>query len=59
MPATSLVDLFAEQRIGWQLELAAEKGLEFGNIDAIVEHIQQRGLSSASAFFAARRFVVR
>lgn len=33
---------FAEQRIGWQLELAAEKGLEFGNIDAIVEHIQQR-----------------
>jgi fructosamine-3-kinase len=33
---------FAEQRIGWQLELAAEKGLEFGNIDAIVEHVQQR-----------------
>jgi len=33
---------FAEQRIGWQLELAAEKGLEFGNIDAIVDHIQQR-----------------
>ncbi|MFP5925265.1 fructosamine kinase family protein [Salmonella sp. 741265055_HSA] len=33
---------FAEQRIGWQLELAAEKGITFGNIDAIVEHIQQR-----------------
>jgi fructosamine-3-kinase len=33
---------FAEQRIGWQLELAAEKGMEFGNIDAIVEHIHQR-----------------
>jgi fructosamine-3-kinase len=33
---------FSEQRIGWQLELAAEKGLEFGNIDAIVEHVQQR-----------------
>ena len=30
---------FAEQRIGWQLELAAEKGIAFGNIDAIVEHI--------------------
>ncbi len=26
----------------WQLELAAEKGIAFGNIDAIVEHIQQR-----------------
>lgn len=33
---------FAEQRIGWQLELAAEKGITFGNIDAIVEHVQQR-----------------
>ncbi|MEA7614627.1 DUF5339 family protein, partial [Salmonella enterica subsp. enterica serovar Anatum] len=31
---------FAEQRIGWQLELAAEKGITFGNIDAIVEHVQ-------------------
>lgn len=41
-PATSLVNVFAEQRIGWQLELAAEKGIAFGNIDAIVEHIQQR-----------------
>ncbi|MEA1064900.1 fructosamine kinase family protein [Erwinia sp. HR93] len=33
---------FAEQRIGWQLELAAEKGLTYGDIDAIVEEIQQR-----------------
>lgn len=33
---------FAEQRIGWQLELAAEKGIAFGNIDAIVDHVQQR-----------------
>lgn len=40
--ATPLVDFFAEQRIGWQLELAAEKGITFGNIDAIVEHVQQR-----------------
>ena len=38
----SLPAFFAEQRIGWQLELAAEKGIAFGNIDAIVEHIQQR-----------------
>ncbi len=42
IPATPLVDFFAEQRIGWQLELAAEKGITFGNIDAIVEHVQQR-----------------
>ncbi|WP_297198721.1 fructosamine kinase family protein [uncultured Pluralibacter sp.] len=33
---------FAEQRIGWQLELAAEKGLTFGDIDAIVGHVHQR-----------------
>jgi fructosamine-3-kinase len=26
---------FAEQRIGWQLELAAEKGLHFGDIDTL------------------------
>lgn len=32
---------FAEQRIGWQLEIAAEKGIEFGNIDAIVDAVQQ------------------
>lgn len=33
---------FAEQRIGWQLELAAEKGLSFGDIDGIVAAIQTR-----------------
>ncbi len=33
---------FSEQRIGWQLELAAEKGLSFGDIDGIVDAIQSR-----------------
>ncbi|WP_024548697.1 fructosamine kinase family protein [Siccibacter turicensis] len=33
---------FAEQRIGWQLELAAEKGLDFGDIDRIVDSVQQQ-----------------
>ncbi|MGV7093602.1 fructosamine kinase family protein [Siccibacter turicensis] len=33
---------FAEQRIGWQLELAAEKGLDFGDIDRIVDGVQQQ-----------------
>ncbi|MEB5920811.1 fructosamine kinase family protein [Franconibacter daqui] len=33
---------FAEQRIGWQLELAAEKGLEFGDIDLIVDAVHQQ-----------------
>ena len=33
---------FAEQRIGWQLELAAEKGLHFGDIDTLVDMVQQR-----------------
>ena len=33
---------FAEQRIGWQLELAAEKGLHFGDIDTLVDVVQQR-----------------
>ncbi|MCS3429599.1 fructosamine kinase family protein [Klebsiella sp. BIGb0407] len=32
---------FAEQRIGWQLEIAAEKGIKFGNIDTIVDTVQQ------------------
>ncbi|WP_413110328.1 fructosamine kinase family protein [Thaumasiovibrio sp. DFM-14] len=30
---------FAEQRIGWQLQLAAEKGHQFGNIDTIVSRV--------------------
>ncbi|MEY8710274.1 hypothetical protein A9B99_18340 [Mangrovibacter phragmitis] len=33
---------FAEQRIGWQLELSAEKGITFGNIDIIVEKVRER-----------------
>lgn len=33
---------FAEQRIGWQLELAAEKGIIFGDIDALVDCVRQR-----------------
>lgn len=33
---------FAEQRIGWQLELAAERGLDFGDIDQIVDAVQQQ-----------------
>lgn len=32
---------FAEQRIGWQLQLAQEQGISFGNIDAIVECARQ------------------
>lgn len=31
---------FAEQRIGWQLQLAAEKGITFGDIDQIVERVR-------------------
>ncbi len=33
---------FAEQRIGWQLQLAAEKGLDYGDADLIVASVQQR-----------------
>lgn len=33
---------FAEQRIGWQLQLAAENGLQFGGIDNIIEQIDRR-----------------
>lgn len=28
---------FAEQRLGWQLELAAEQGLQFGDIDTLID----------------------
>jgi fructosamine-3-kinase len=31
---------FAEQRIGWQLQLAAEKGLSFGDVDATIASIE-------------------
>ncbi|TKI05608.1 fructosamine kinase family protein [Martelella alba] len=30
---------YAEQRIGWQLQLAAEKGLRYGDIDYVIAHI--------------------
>lgn len=33
---------FAEQRIGWQLQLAAEKGMIFGDIDEIISLVQHR-----------------
>ena len=29
--------IFAEQRIGWQLQLCKEEGLDFGDIDLIIE----------------------
>ena len=32
---------FAEQRIGWQLQLLAEKSIKLGDIDHIIEHIHQ------------------
>ncbi|WP_428945993.1 fructosamine kinase family protein [Pantoea sp. FN060301] len=32
---------FAEQRIGWQLQLAAEKGIQYGNIELIVQCAQR------------------
>ncbi|WP_075181656.1 fructosamine kinase family protein [Pantoea sp. 1.19] len=31
---------FAEQRIGWQLQLAEEKGIRYGNADLIVQCVQ-------------------
>ena len=31
---------FAEQRIGWQLQLAAEKGIHYGDIDRIIQCVQ-------------------
>lgn len=33
---------FAEQRLGWQLQLLHEQGLDFGNIDALVEQCRQK-----------------
>lgn len=33
---------FAEQRIGWQLQLAAEQGMTFGNMEEIIEAVKQR-----------------
>ncbi|QKJ87000.1 fructosamine kinase family protein [Paramixta manurensis] len=36
---------FAEQRIGWQLQLAAEKGIQYGDMEVIVDCVQ-RALAS-------------
>lgn len=33
---------FAEKRIGWQLQLAKEKGIIFGDIDSIIRRVQQK-----------------
>ncbi len=33
---------FAEQRIGWQLQLAAEKGMYFGDIDSLIMQVESR-----------------
>lgn len=33
---------FSDQRIGWQLEICKEKGIDFGNIKTIVEKIVSR-----------------
>lgn len=33
---------FAEQRIGWQLQLAAEKGMHFGDIDTLINRVESR-----------------
>jgi fructosamine-3-kinase len=35
-------EFFAEQRIGWQLQLAAERGMSFGNIEEIVDIVYLR-----------------
>lgn len=35
-------EFFAEQRIGWQLQLAAEKGVIFGDINSIINIVYQR-----------------
>ncbi|WP_275556036.1 fructosamine kinase family protein [Mixta sp. Marseille-Q2659] len=32
---------FSEQRIGWQLQLAAEKGIQYGNTDLIIDCVQR------------------
>ncbi len=57
--ATSLVNFFSEQRIGWQLELAAEKGIAFGismPSSSIFSSVLPRINRSLSV---ARRFMVR
>lgn len=38
---------FAEKRIGWQLQLAAEKGMSFGDIDDITNAVQAKPPATA------------
>lgn len=38
----SWATFFAEQRIGWQLQLCKEKGLVFGDINRLVKSVQQK-----------------
>ena len=35
-------NFFAEQRIGWQLQLCKDKGLDFGDIDLIIEKVKHK-----------------
>ena len=38
----SWAKFFAEQRIGWQLQLCKDKGLDFGDIDLIIEKVKYK-----------------
>ena len=38
----SWAKFFAEQRIGWQLQLCKDKGLDFGDLDLITEKVKQK-----------------
>ena len=38
----SWAKFFAEQRIGWQLQLCKDKGLDFGDIDLIIEKVKHK-----------------
>ena len=38
----SWAKFFSEQRIGWQLQLCKDKGLDFGNIDQIVQSVAKK-----------------
>ncbi|MEI7177609.1 fructosamine kinase family protein [Pectobacterium carotovorum] len=38
----SWATFFAEQRIGWQLQLAAEKGMHFGHIETLIARVEER-----------------
>ena len=38
----SWAKFFAEQRIGWQLQLCKDKGLDFGDIDLIIKKVKHK-----------------